>query len=145
MSDVNTAHEVTVASNAGNALLFFRSPIDRNALANRIAIADYDFGISASITNVLGSAPDYSPGRNGIVFADRNVAQDGDAVDQLGSASDFGFGADDTKWTDFNSGSDFGQWIDARQRRNIWRSRIVGAIRIGRVAVEWEYFHDVSR
>jgi len=93
-----------------------RSSIDRNALTNRVAISDHDFGIRAPITNVLRGATDYSAGGNDVVFANRDVAQDGDAVDQFGPATNFGFGADDTKWPDFNSGPDFRLWIDACQR-----------------------------
>ena len=106
VGNVNTAHKVTVAADGGNALLFFRSTIDRDAFANRIAIADYDFSVGASVADVLRSAPDYGPGGNNVVFADRDVAKDRDAVDQLGPAADFGLGSNDTEWTDFNSRSD---------------------------------------
>ncbi len=88
VGNMAAGHKEIMTADPGKSILFFRGPIDSDALADDVVIADDDFGIAAAIAYVLGIAADDGPGIDMVVTSDGNVSHQGNAVFQPGSATD---------------------------------------------------------
>ena len=111
---VAAGHEKIMVADSGKAVLFFRGPVDGNALADDVMIADDHFGVAASIADVLRFAADHSAGINVIVTADGHMAHQGDAVFQFGSAADANVRPHNAVGADFHFVVDLGPGVDRR-------------------------------
>ena len=62
--DVNTTHQVIIATHTSVAVFFFRPSIDGYAFSNHIPVADNDMGRRSSVADILWLATDHCVGRD---------------------------------------------------------------------------------
>ena len=72
--DVRAGHEQVVAANARDALVLHRAAMDRDALADHVAVADLETRRLAAIFLVLGIGADRGELEDPIALADRASA-----------------------------------------------------------------------
>ncbi len=114
VGDMATRHDEGVAAESRDASLLFRAAIDRDAFANHVLISEDDLGVTAAIANVLRLAPNNRAGENTVVLADRDMSDDGHAIDQLSAAADANVRSDDAERADMDAVVQLGTRIDDR-------------------------------
>jgi hypothetical protein len=115
MSYVGTCHQVAVATQTRIPIFFFGSPIDCDIFSNDIPISNDDLGGRTSVTDVLRFSPNDSARRNPVVFADFDVTQYGDSIDQYRASANFRVGSNDTERSDLHVLTNFSTGIDVCQ------------------------------
>ena len=138
--NVDVAHQVAIAADAGKPVFFFGGPVNGNAFTNDISVTDDDFCFSAAVANVLRGSTQYSARRNDVVLTECDVTKNGHVVNQFCSFSDLRFGTDHTKRADLDARPDFGVGVNTSEFGNTDRCRL-RLIQGARVVVEGKYVH----
>jgi len=98
--DVAIGHDPVVIADAGNALILGRAAVNRDALADCVAIADRQFGFFAGVFLVLRIVTDRCELKNMVVATDRRRTLDDDMGLDSGAGADFDVRTDNGKRPD---------------------------------------------
>ncbi len=112
VGDVAVDHQQVVVADAGDPASFFGADVDGDGLAESIAAADLKPRWRSLVLLVLRSGAKDRIGEEDVVFADRGLSYDGDAVEQAAALADLDIGTDDAEGPDFHVLADLGARID---------------------------------
>ena len=112
VSDMTVRHEKIVITDTGDSVFFLGTPIDGDAFAKAIVIADYDFGIGILPADVLRVAPDHGIRPEAVVAADRGATNDHDMAFQICAIAKCDVRTNDAERPDHNAVSNPGGRIN---------------------------------
>ena len=110
--DVAAGHQEVVASDGRHAFFLFGGPIDRDALANHVVVANDHLRVAAAVTDVLRLAADDHAGPQVVVLTKGHAAHQRDVVFQSRTAADASIRPDHAEGTDLDVDVDLGAGMD---------------------------------
>ena len=115
MGNMNASHQKTPITQLGDPIFFFARSVDRDALADRVVVADQDTRSTAAVTDILRFTADHRSGMNMIVVSHNDTTFDHHVALEFCIIANLGVRTDVTKRTDLDIVPEFRTRIDASE------------------------------